>query len=807
MTRIPSTVAGALCALAAFAAVAPPARGQESPNIILIQTDDQDLELGSLEYMPYLQLLLAGGGTTFENAIVPLSLCCPSRATALTGQYAHNHQVFTNGPPTGGYQRFVELGLEGSTLPVALEAAGYRTVLLGKYLNGYPLEGNALHVPDGWTEWYSPILGNPYSNFNYVMNENGDPVPYQSDPEDYLTDVIAAKADDFIVRASQAGDPFFVYLAPYAPHWPATPAPRHELLFPGVQAPRTPSFNEEDVSDKPQFIRDLPPLTDEQIAALDDHHRIRLQSLQAIDEMLLGLVLTLQATGQLSNTYIVYTTDNGYHLGQHRLTAGKYYGYEKDLRVPLLVRGPNVTAGASVSAPASEVDLVPTIAELAGVTPPLNPDGRSLVPLFATPTTPSDWRQILFFEEYPLATQEPPDGEGGTPLEPPDADPVGVGLRFNGLKTTAYKYIEYDTGEREYYDLAADPDELENGYAQQDPAYLAQLSQTLETLAACAGTACLTTESLPIFAPAGQEVDAHPGVATSSNLNLLLEPGEVVRVEPSWRNTGAAAFALSAEAVSLTGPPGATYTLADATADYGSIAAGGSAGCGEATGDCYEMGVDDPSPRPAAHWDATFEEHLGTGTSSVRTVHVGESFSDVDAAHPFYRVVETLFHVEVTAGCGAALYCPGDSITRAQMAVYLLKGSLGSAYAPPPAVGVFSDVPANDPFAPWIEDLFARGITSGCGPGLYCPADPVTRETMAVLLLKTLEGSAYTPPPASGIFADVPAEDPYAPWIEDLFAREITAGCQAAPPLYCPEDPNTRGQMAAFVTLTFGLTM
>ena len=469
-----------------------------------------------------MQLLLVGGGTSFENAIVPLSLCCPSRATLLTGQYAQNHQVYTNGGETGGYERFFTLGLEESTVAVALQAAGYRTVLLGKYLNGYPLAEDPLHVPPGWTEWYSPVSGNPYSNFNYVMNENGTPVLYQDDEGDYLTDVISEKASAFIVGASNAGDPFFVYLAPYAPHWPATPAPRHENLFPGVHAPRTPSFNEEDVSDKPSFIADLPPLNLLQIAAIDDQHRIRLQSLQAVDEMIASLIVTLQVTGQLENTYFFFTSDNGYHLGQHRLQAGKYYGYEKDLRVPLLVRGPGVTPGSSVSALASEVDLVPTFAELAGVSLLLASDGRSLAPLLASPTPPDDWRQILFFEEYPLAGQEPEQPADGT-LEPPDADAVEAGLRFDGLTTASYKYVEYESGEREYYDLVADPDELENQYAVIDPGLRNQLEQALATLVGCAAETCRSADGTPIFAPAPAAVDAHPGLRHV--IQSQLDPG------------------------------------------------------------------------------------------------------------------------------------------------------------------------------------------------------------------------------------------------------------------------------------------
>jgi len=167
---------------------------------------------------------------------------------------------------------------------------------------------------------------------------------------------------------------------------------------------------------------------------------------------------------------------------------------------------------------------------------------------------------------------------------------------------------------------------------------------------------------------------------------------------------------------------------------------------------------------------------------------------------------KVVFHNGVTGGCGSGAYCPQESVTRAEMAVFLLKSSLGAGYVPPPATGTFDDVPPDDPFAPWIEDLFHRGITAGCGGNLYCPDDPVTRATMSVLLLKTLLGPAYVPPPAMGIFDDVPADGPFAPWIEDLFARGITAGCSTEPPLYCPDDPNKRQEMAVFLVQTFSLT-
>ena len=373
-----STIAGAGQASPGTTDVVP-------PNIVLILTDDLDLELGSLAVMPNLQQLLINQGASFDNYIVPLSLCCPSRSTILTGQYTHNHQVYTNSGPTGGYQKFFDLGLEATTIATALQGAGYQTVLLGKYLNGYPLADDPLHVPAGWSEWYSPESGNAYAGLDYTMNENGSPKYYGTLPEDYLTDVISAKADDFIVRKASAGDPFFVYLAPYNPHQPATPPVRFQNDFPGVQAPRTPSFNEADVSDKPQFIQDLPLLTDTQIGSLDDLYRGRLQCLEAVDELIANLVATLDAVHQLENTYIVFTSDNGYHEGQHRLLDGKYTAYEPDLRVPLIVRGPGVTAATSLAPLASEVDLAPTLAQLAQATLPLPTDGRSLVPLFSAP--------------------------------------------------------------------------------------------------------------------------------------------------------------------------------------------------------------------------------------------------------------------------------------------------------------------------------------------------------------------------------------------------------------------------------------
>ena len=177
--------------------------------------------------------------------------------------------------------------------------------------------------------------------------------------------------------------------------------------------------------------------------------------------------------------------------------------------------------------------------------------------------------------------------------------------------------------------------------------------------------------------------------------------------------------------------------------------------------------------------------------------------------NPFYPSIETVFHAGVTGGCGGADYCPLDAVTRAQMAVFLLKMKFGAAHVPPPCTGgVFADVPCTgSPFDPWISELAALGITSGCGGNLYCPGDTVTRQQMAVFLLKTLQGSAYVPPACARLFDDVPCSSPFADWVDDLYDRGITGGCSVAPALYCPTVASNRGQMAAFLTRTFGLVL
>jgi streptogramin lyase len=291
----------------------------------------------------------------------------------------------------------------------------------------------------------------------------------------------------------------------------------------------------------------------------------------------------------------------------------------------------------------------------------------------------------------------------------------------------------------------------------------------------------------------------------SSDVNGVLEPGERVTVDPAWINAGPLPQPFSGTASNLNGP-GGLYALHDDTTDYGTIAPGATHDCFTATGDCLEISVS--GPRPAGHWDATLDEALSLGVSKTWTLHVGDSFTDVPRTSPFYRHIEALFHNLVTAGCGGANFCPSADVTRGQMAVFLLRARYGLNFVPPPPTGtVFLDVAPSQVFAAWIELLAAEGITAGCGGGNYCPESSVTRAQMAVFLLATRFGSSHVPPPATGIFGDVPPSDPLAPWIEELYALGITAGCSGPPLLFCPNSPVTRGQMAVFLVTTFPLAL
>jgi N-acetylglucosamine-6-sulfatase len=300
------------------------------PNMILIVTDDltvDDLNPNTLKHMPNLRALIEKG-TTFDNAFATNALCCPSRATILRGQYTHNHQILSNHVPLGGAEKFRYLGHENSTMATWAKEQGYRTALFGKYMNDY----TDRYATSGWDRWYA-LAGNFLSD---DLNENGRIVSY--DPERYhLDDVISDKASDYAERAAKAEPPFFTTNRPFlmwigtkAPHQPATPAARDENAYPDLALPEPPGFDEKDVSDKPGWVADNPPLGLEQNRYMKKLHRKRLQSMLAVDDMIGNLVKTLKQSGELNNTYIFFTSDHGFHLGEHRLGAGKWTPYEEE---------------------------------------------------------------------------------------------------------------------------------------------------------------------------------------------------------------------------------------------------------------------------------------------------------------------------------------------------------------------------------------------------------------------------------------------------------------------------------------------
>jgi N-acetylglucosamine-6-sulfatase len=436
---------------------------QLRPNIVVVMTDDQTVE--SMRVMANVQALLAREGTTFANNFVSFSLCCPSRATFLTGQYAHNHGVMGNAPPYGGYYKLDS----SNTLPLWLQRGGYHTVHIGKYLNGYGTR-SPTEVPPGWSEWYGSVDPWSYLYNYYRLNENGQLVQYG---EQYQTDVYTDKAVDAIRRLAPQAQPFFLSVAYLAPHDEApresdvppysgtpVPAPAYRDRFANEPLPRPPSFNEADVLDKPAAIRRRPLLTAKQIAAITTKYRLQLATLLSVDDGVARIVQALQAAGELNNTLLIYTSDNGLFHGEHRIPGGKVGVYEPSIRVPLIIRGPGVPRGRRLMEPSINVDLAPTIVDAAHVRAGRVMDGRSLLQLLANP---SHWERDVLLETRSYA----------------------------GIRTLRYKYVEYRTGERELYDLARDPDELRSLQAVPRHAGIrSDLAGRLAALKACRGQTC-----------------------------------------------------------------------------------------------------------------------------------------------------------------------------------------------------------------------------------------------------------------------------------------------------------------------------
>lgn len=480
----------ALLVVPALLALALPATATakpEPPNVVVIMTDDQDFR--SMSAMPKTRRLIANAGTRFDRSVVNFPLCCPSRATLLTGQYAHNHGVLWNNWPYGGYRM-----LDGSeTLPVWLGRAGYRTIHIGKYLNEYG-EQDPTEVPPGWDDWHGGVDPSTYDYYGMTLNHNGRLKTYPRTERNYSTNVYTRLADRAIGDASKSGKPFFMNLAPNAPHTvaiesgatmegsPALPPPRYADVYADREMPIYPSFNEADISDKPTTLSAYFPtqMTEQQALELQDHWRGRMGSLLGVDDMVAEVVGKLRRTGELEDTVIVFTSDNGWILGEHRLrdpitengkAAGvKYVPYEGSSRVPLMIEGPGFPAGKRIKGVASNVDLARTIVDIAGARSEvgLRLDGISLLDAARKPKTLSDRGALL--ETFP--------------------NPRGV-PSYIAVRTKRYRYDQQDDGQEGLYDLKRDPWELESVH--DDPRYdriQAILRDAAEDLAACSGAAC-----------------------------------------------------------------------------------------------------------------------------------------------------------------------------------------------------------------------------------------------------------------------------------------------------------------------------
>jgi len=463
-----SKAASSLGAASAFLPVRQ-AAAVTRPSFVVIMVDDMDARM--IEDLPRLKSLTADRGLSFTSAYTAAPVCCPARASFLRAQYPHNTGVLANGPPQGGFGAFRNGGMEASTVATWLQDAGYRTGLIGKYLNDY--EKLLKHVAPGWNRWF--VYGGKGKYYTFRVSDQGKVRTYgdgKKKGKQYQTDVLTSKAQQFI-SGTPAAQPFFLYLAPSAPHEPATPAGRYRKAAttrPG--APRVPSFNEADISDKPDIWRIQNALDGKNISAIDTVYVKQLKTMFSVEDMMQRVLDTLAATNRLANTYIIFTSDNGYHHGEHRVGSEKNTPFEESTRVSLNVVGPGVPAGATTDGLASAIDIGPTLAELAGVSPPGFVDGRSLVPLFDG-GVPGSWRDALISELL-----------------------LGPKGGFVMLRSGSYAYTAYGDGDRELYDLSEDPYQLDNIASTAPASLLSSLEAQLDAMASCGEDGLATCQAV-----------------------------------------------------------------------------------------------------------------------------------------------------------------------------------------------------------------------------------------------------------------------------------------------------------------------
>jgi N-acetylglucosamine-6-sulfatase len=437
---------------------------QKRPNVVVIDTDDMNAT--DISIMQNTLALLGAQGTTFTNSYVSYPLCCPSRATFLTGQYAHNHGVVTD-------QQYGQLD-NSNTLAVWLQRARYRTAMVGKYLNGYGVV-NRREVPPGWTQWFGLTGGTEQHRYGFLLNENGKVRKYGRSLRNYIDFVLDAKVNGLLKEWAISPKPFFIYYNPNNPHgesgtpyWSTRdpePAPQYLGRLGNIGAPHPPNFNEDDVSDKPEQIRNIPKLSDSEIADIDRRYRGRQESLLSVDDEVKRIVGLVGKYGDLEKTFFIFTSDNGLELGAHRIEF-KDYLYEEGERVPLIIRGPGFPQNASRQQLVANIDLAPTITALTGAVPGRVMDGIDLLPLAQDPSVAAN--RDLLFESFDLGTF--------------------------GIRRGQWAYNAWSNGDEELYNLVDDPYELNNllkpSTASKYKDVRNELSARLTQLRTCAGASC-----------------------------------------------------------------------------------------------------------------------------------------------------------------------------------------------------------------------------------------------------------------------------------------------------------------------------
>jgi N-acetylglucosamine-6-sulfatase len=528
----------------------------QRPNFVVIQTDDQTIEQLYASYtppggspipaMPNTLASIADKGMTFNRYYVSYPLCCPSRVSLLTGRYAHNHNVRGNVTPNGGSTGFGFRQANSHNVATWLQGAGYRTIHIGKFLNGYGDEpyDDGKWVPPGWNAWHSVLKADTHHYFyGYTLNDNGSIdgpfgdsgswdtreygprddfgcpfAPLNGTPCFYETDVLSRIASEEM-QGTPHDQPFYLQLDYTAPHGdfrrPAGPEPatRHYDSFVGAPYPHGPSegFNEGNVNDKPLFIREASYLSPGETHTYRVYYQKGLESLRAIDEGVKQVIDTLGAMRRLRNTYVVFTSDNGFFYGEHRLTGGKFLAYEPATHMPLLIRGPGIKPGSATGEISANVDIAPTILELAGAQADKSIDGRSLVPNLLDPDLRT--RRPILFESF-VETNDV-EAQGGQPLaaasrsrarraagsDEASASLVAPPKDYIGIRLGPYKYIEWPNGEKELYDINKDPYELNNKIRDRNFYPIRGfLQKELRRLAECSGRGCreATATKLPL---------------------------------------------------------------------------------------------------------------------------------------------------------------------------------------------------------------------------------------------------------------------------------------------------------------------